>query len=307
MCFRRPARTIAIVTLEVTIALALGCETADSQLTRAAVVGRFARPEIRESSGVVRSIDQPGVFWTMNDSGGDPVLFAFDSTGRDLGAFRVVGARNQDWESLAIGPCQGTTPAATCLFVGETGDNNERRKTRRIYRVPEPRVLGRAGAIDTTATATMLVFTYADRPHDVEGMYVSADGAVHLITKGRSGGILHYRLAPDAWRENGRAVAERADSLPIIPDLRARRSITDAAIAPGGRHVAVRTYHAVYVFRSHPATGAIETAVAPTECDVRGLRERGGEGVTWVDASGILLLTSEGKAGQISLAQCPLP
>ena len=293
----------------------IGCETIGTQPARVAVVGRFANPEIRESSGVVRSVDQPGVYWTINDSGNGPFLFAFDSAGRDLGVFRVSGARNTDWESLAMAPCGGESDASgdgdggagSCLIVGDTGDNNERRPNRTLYRIREPRIGAEGSRGDTIRAVERLVFTYEDRPHDVEGIFVSGDGAVHLVTKGRSGGILQFRIEPSAWRGGATAVARRVDSLPIVPSLRARRSITDAARAADGRHIAVRTYRDLYLFRTDSATGAIDTSVPPSGCNLRALRERNGEGVTWLDPQGVLLLTSEGKAGLISVAACPLP
>ena len=52
---------------------------------RADRTGTFEDPRVGESSGVAASPAHPGVFWTVNDSGNDPVLFATDT----LGAFDV--------------------------------------------------------------------------------------------------------------------------------------------------------------------------------------------------------------------------
>ena len=41
----------------------------------------FQDRRIGESSGVVASRKHPGLLWTINDSGGDPMLFLSDTAG----------------------------------------------------------------------------------------------------------------------------------------------------------------------------------------------------------------------------------
>src|SRR5262245_37205871 len=54
-----------------------------------AMTGHFVRSDLLESSGVVASSTQPGVLFTINDSGNEALLFATDSTGADRGVWRV--------------------------------------------------------------------------------------------------------------------------------------------------------------------------------------------------------------------------
>jgi hypothetical protein len=99
---------------------------------------------IDESSGMVRPRRHPGVFWTHNDSGGTPELFAVDRAGRLLGRVRLPGVRNRDWEDLAYGPCgdPGTDldrplpERHRCLWIGEFGDNRQVYDTAYLIRVP---------------------------------------------------------------------------------------------------------------------------------------------------------------------------
>src|SRR4051812_36986774 len=53
---------------------------------------------VTESSGVVASRLNPGLFWTHNDSGDGPFVYAFDHEGRRRGVWRVEGAQARDWE-----------------------------------------------------------------------------------------------------------------------------------------------------------------------------------------------------------------
>ena len=110
-----------------------------------------------------------------------------------------------------------------------------------------------------------------------------------------------------AWGGRGVAGATLVDSLPIVPGSAPLRTITDAALAPGGDRLAVRTYAQVFVFATDPATGMSRHDVPPARCNVSGLQERQGEGITWVGTSGDLLLTSEGRDSPALLVSCPLP
>src|SRR5687767_13266067 len=57
--------------------------TADSMgvpASAAATRGNLARGDLRESSGAAASTIQPGVVFTINDSGHEPLLYATDAT-----------------------------------------------------------------------------------------------------------------------------------------------------------------------------------------------------------------------------------
>lgn len=294
-------------------------------------VGTIERRDLTESSGIVASTVREGVFWTFEDSGNEPLLYAMDSTGRDLGFVRVANAVNEDWEAIAGGPCGDDR----CLYIGDVGDNLELRRSRVIHRVREPwtdaspapddtasagdsstaPAAGSSrrapaavhGAADTaelrasgSITAEALRFTYEDRPHDVEAMVVSNDGAVHLITKGRRGGVLVFRLAPEAW-SSGLGVAVRTDSLRITTPT-GRDRITDAALAPDGR-LAVRSYRTLYIFRMDPESGKMASPSPELACDLASAGEPQGEGITWL-SSGAWLLTSEQRGAPITVVRC---
>jgi hypothetical protein len=295
-------------------------------------VGRLDRRDLTEASGAAASTRQAGILFTINDAGHKPILYATDRTGADRGAWAVTGANNIDWESISIGAC---TPAgaaggnaARCVYIGDTGDNDSRIPTRTIYRIPEPNALPADKAADggkgkgnkssravlETPKAEALVYTYPGGPIDVEAMYVAPDGAVMLVSKrerkdaaGRLRPALVFRLQPSAWGSGSPAVAQLVDSLPIVPGSGSGREITDAALSPDGRRVAVRTYSQLFVFTADPATGRIQTAVPPARCNLVPLGAGHGEGVTWNGTSEELILTNEGKGGEIHVVNCPMP
>ena len=50
--------------------------------------------DLVENSVAVTSVSQPGLIFGFNDSGNEPRIFAFDSSGRGRGDWRVDRARN---------------------------------------------------------------------------------------------------------------------------------------------------------------------------------------------------------------------
>ncbi len=302
---RYAARCAALLSL-----LACGTSNAGADLVVVSLrdpsaLGALGDRQLTEASGVVRSDQHPGIFWSQNDSGNDAVLFAYDSAGVSRGATRVLGAINRDWEALASGPCT----EGTCLYVGDVGDNRARRDDLAIWRIVEP-----APGDSLSARATALRLRYSDGPRDVEAMWVGPDTTLWLLTKRpmfAPGGQLRraqlYRVSASAWAASGVQVATLTDSLPIIPRTTDDGSwITDAALSPpdssGARRVAIRTYQSVFVFAADARTGRPGALLAT--CSLVALNERHGEGLTWL-TDGRLLFNAEGRGARLQAGRCP--
>jgi hypothetical protein len=267
--------------------------------------GRFGAAGITESSGVVVSRRHAGVLWTHNDSGDGPWLYAVDSTGRRLAAFRVRDAAVVDWEDLALGPCPRTGQRdADCLYVGDIGDNAGRRPFVTLYvvREPDPATTGHSGE---TGPARALQIRYADGPHDAEALVVDPDGSVGIITKGRGGPILRYTIPAGVFRRESVTV-QAVDTLAITAPLAFGRWVTGAAIAPSGTLAVVRTYTDLHLYAVHGGRWTPE----PGRCHL-GLAEPQGEGVDFVDErTRTFVLTSErgiAAEGVITTVRCPPP
>jgi hypothetical protein len=270
-----------------------------------------ARTDLVENSAAAMSATQPGVLFTINDSGNEPLLYAVDTSGADRGAWTVRGARDVDWESVATAAC---TPggAERCVFIGDTGDNAQVHSTHVIYRVREP--AARDSSFTGSVEADSLIYTYPDGRHDVEAMYVAPNGDVFLITK-RAWRLFRTRLRPaivyripySAWSSHASIRAERADSLPIYPGSAPLRVITDASLAPDARHLAVRTYMQVYIVAKDSASGRVRHDVSPAVCNIVSLGEPQGEGITWANNTGRLVFSSEGRTAPLHIGSCPLP
>lgn len=267
-------------------------------------IGRFGDRELKEASGLVRSVSEPGVFWGLNDSGNDERLFAFDSTGKALGAVLVRGAENVDWEALATGPC----PEGRCLYIADVGDNDAKRPRVVVWRLAEPTL-----ASQTTARATPLAIRYADGPQDVEAVYAAPDTSLWLITKRpRLNGRAEprpsrvYRIPAEAWNAAGTITLPVVDSVPVTPVRGAAHDwVTDASLsdeqADGRRRLVLLSYGAVHVLDADPATGRPGTLLARCALPIT---EKYAEGVSWLP-DGRILLANEGRGGAMYAGWCP--
>ncbi len=266
--------------------------------------GSLTDLRMAETSGAAVSRRNPGIIWTIDDSGNPPDLIATDTLGRFRADISLDGATNIDWEEVALGPCRQTT----CLYIADTGDNNETRAEVQLYRLNEPTLIPSSLILVQSATAKFerLRFRYPDGPHDVEAMAVLGNGDVLLVTKGRSHGVLEFRIPASAWGNPGIASAERVDSLPINASVGSGQLITGMAISPDGRRAMVRSYREIFPFALR-ADGTMRPLGKPTSCDILGIEPQG-EGIAFLDNRWLVLTSERGlfKAGTVFVLECPV-
>ncbi len=143
---------------------------------------RYLLPdEIEESSGLAYFKDK---LWTINDSGGLPVLYAFDTTsGEILQRITVLGATNVDWESLADDEHN--------IYIGDFGNNSGIRDDLTIYKVNKSTISDEGNG---SVLSNKITFTYSDYPSekiksrnhnfDCES-FIAKDEWLYLFSKNR--------------------------------------------------------------------------------------------------------------------------
>jgi hypothetical protein len=252
-----------------------------------------------EASGIAASARSPGVLWSHNDSG-EPVLVAFSPDGATLGRTWIAGAAVEDWEDVNVGPC----PDGSCVYIADIGDNNARRGSLTIYRVPEP---------DSTAArshrAESMRLTYPDGPKDAEALLVIPNGSIYIVTKGERSAVTLYRAGSF---NNGTTV--RLAPIATIVEGNQRTGvprqdrITGASASRDGRWIVLRTLSALMFYR----TSDLESG-NPREMfhySLGSVSGRQGEGVAFGDG-GTIWLSSEGggagRPGMITRLSCTLP
>src|SRR5687767_10115912 len=205
--------------------------------------------DVEESSGLVASRTSPGNYWTHNDSGNGPVIYAFDSKGRRRGVWRVTGATSDDWEDMAAGP--GPKANTNYLYIGDIGDNDGTRSEIILWRIPEP-VLP---ATDTGSTERRPEVTepvekirlrYPDGKHDSEALLIHPKtGRIYVVTKVPLINASVYTA--DVPSDTSEVVTLRRVGEIELPGL-AGGIVTGGDISPDGTRAALCDYFNGYEF-----------------------------------------------------------
>jgi hypothetical protein len=252
-------------------------------------------PDLPEASGVAVSRKSPNIVWVHNDSGA-PVLFGVDTRGSIVARVRLAGVSIKDWEDVAVGPC----PAGSCLYIADIGDNDTKRSRITVYRISEPFV--RSGTI---AVKDAFHARYPQGPQDAETLVATANGALYIVTRGRTGSIGLYRF-PDRLRP-GSTVTLEYIGVPAMAEEAVEDQITGGAASADGRRVVLRGHHTATMLSVEQfETGTWKDGI---RIDL-GTHEPQGEGIA-VGEDGTVYLVSEGEgesaAGMLSQLRCRFP
>ena len=211
---------------------------------------------LRESSGLACGRANSGVFWTHNDSGSQPLIYAFNSAGEVLGIFKVAGAAERDWEdmaSVAVG-------RNGYLLIADVGDNNAQRKDCTLYLVaepvlkprrpakqpkPGPAVLRSAPPPETqhTKPCESVKFTYEDGPRNCEAAAIDAQTLkIYLVSKEGGPACKVYEVpGPKEWKLKRPLVAKAIAEIKVP-------TVSGMDISPDGRRALICTYGNAWEF-----------------------------------------------------------
>jgi hypothetical protein len=228
--------------------------------------------EVKETSGVAPSHFSPDVFWTHNDSGHGPRVYAFrlaeadrkQKVAADLGSVELRGAPSVDWEDIAAGPNHQ-------LYILDGGDNPPpRRKDKSIIRFIEPQIDPAGAPVRLPARWEAARFEYPDldqpnKPakqddarYDAECLLVHpTTGDIYIVTKrGANNRAIAklYRLPAATIRWDRRTVhtlqfvADLSKQIPGTSLGGVAGMVTGGAISADGQHAVIRTYLAACLF-----------------------------------------------------------
>ena len=249
---------------------------------------------LSEASGLAVSRKTPGRLWTHNDSG-QPVLAALDSRGTVLGQVRVSGAKVEDWEAIAVGSCE----AGSCLYIGDIGDNEAKRRRITVYQIPEP-----ASSSGTVNVSAAFHATYPDGAHDAEAL-IAAAGKLYVVTKGETGPAAIYRF-PDKLQTDATMKLERVGRISSKVDAESR--LTDGSASFDGNWVVLRSKSTLTFYRATDLLGGQPRAAFTAK--VSSLKEPQGEGVAF-GADNTVFVAGEGggkgQPGTFAHLTCALP
>ena len=251
---------------------------------------------ISESSGLVASRTTPGAYWTHNDSGDGPFIYAIDTRGESLGTFRVNGAQNRDWEDIAAGP--GPQANKSYLYLGDIGDNDSVRPEVIVYRVAEPALSATTSKFTksrpgTTEPAEAISLKYPDGAHDAEALLVHPrTGNIYIVTKVviANPGV-YEAVAPFT---TGKQITMRRIGETHVPSIFGG-VVTGGSISLDGRRVALCDYFQGYELVLPASSSNFDDIWKQKMLGFDLGKRKQGESITYRLDGKALLATSEGK------------
>ena len=264
------------------------------------VVGTIKNPSITESSGLVASRSVPGLYWTHNDSGDGPFIYAIGNKGESFGAWRVTGAEAVDWEDISIGP--GPDKSQTYLYVGDIGDNGSSRKEIVVYRVLEPQPTAADNKStnakpQATERAEAIRLRYPDGKHDAETLLVNPKtGDIYIITKiALESPSVYEAVAPFS---SGKPITLKSLGQLKIPSLFGG-ILTGGSVSPDGRSIALCDYFQGYEISLPKNSNNFDDIWKQRLVTFDFGKRKQGEGIAYRLDGRALLGTSEGKAASL--------
>lgn len=143
-------------------------------------VGGFDVAALPEASGLAASRRTPGILYAVDDGPGTTGVVVLAPDGTILGTLGIEGLLGIDTEGLAVGPC-GPGTSASCLYVGDIGDNQGVREDVDVWRVEEPDLA--AGVPMEPLPAAVARLRYPGGPVNSEALMVDEAGGPLLVSK----------------------------------------------------------------------------------------------------------------------------
>ena len=197
---------------------------------------------LKESSGIEK-LNGSENFWMINDSGNSNELFEVSEAGKIQQIVAVKNAKNKDWEDLA-------TDGQDKLFIGDFGNNGNKRKNLVIYTVS----ISSINNGEVSAEKTTFYFEdqkkfppkKKDRNFDVEA-FVYMDGYFYLFTKNRSshfnGVTKLYKVPAEVGSHSAQLISEFITCTDSNTCL-----VTGATISKNNKELILLTHDKLFLF-----------------------------------------------------------
>lgn len=195
-----------------------------------------------ENSGLATYGDS--TVWVIEDGGNKDEIYQINLKGNIVKSLKVKNGDNQDWEDL-------TTDKAGNLYIGDIGNNANKRKDLVIYKLPNP-TIEPGDKID----AEKIKLHYPDQkdfPPKKEGLFYDSeaifhhDGKIFIVTKNRSKaftGEAHIYSVPDT---KGTYEATLVGSFTPCKDWKICQ-ITSIDLSPKGDRIVALSYGKLFIF-----------------------------------------------------------
>ena len=271
------------------------------------VVGTVTHNELNEISGIESTNDNQ--LLVLNDEG-DPLLWLLTENGDLVKSVSVKGAKNRDWEDLALIEQDNRE----LLAIADTGDNMARYDSARIYFVPMP-LTGESDSIEAIHRVDLV---FPDGPRDCESVAFDPSSNQLLLLTKRDKPPRLYGISVDEALGNSEADLEFLTTVPTLrPPTRddMQRLGKDGAwvsqptgmdINSTGDMAAIITYRSLYLYEREPEQSWAQ-AFQERPREFLGPGSPQEESITFTRDDGYLVITSEGNPVPVYKTALPGP
>lgn len=248
---------------------------------------------VPECSALWASRKNPGVFWTLSDSGNKPQIIPIHSDGSSAWGAKgitIKGAKNYDWEAIT-GDAEGN------MIVADVGNNVSSRRQLNLYMFQEPSLQN--PEVTDVKTLSFIwpdqkEFPDPDLKYDCESVF-KIKGNIYFLTKHRRDTFT------ELWRIDIPQSTAPAQ-LSKIAQFDAKGMVTDVSVSPDGKRLAILTYRAVWVI-TIPVSGENifngPMSYAPLSPPMLSWQI---EGCAWLDGQTLLVGSEQGDLFKIPLS-----
>ncbi len=244
-------------------------------------VGVLNDPALTEVSGLAASRQNPGYFWTEEDSGNPNQIQLISPKGFIVARFTLPALKNKDWEEIAVGP--GPVRGLSYVYLAEIGDNMALSASKVVYRFVEPDLTHKKLPVNGLITDIQAIqLTIPDGAENAEAILIDpVTTDLYILGKGARSRI--YRAAyPQSL--TGPTRMQPVIELPI-------KNVTAASVSPDGTEILIRNYAHVYYYQRRPGESVGE-ALKRTPRSLPLAYEPQGEAIGWaLDGSGYYTTT----------------
>ncbi|MGC3948362.1 MAG: hypothetical protein QM762_28295 [Chryseolinea sp.] len=253
-------------------------------------LGMLKSKKLSEVSGLAASVANPGMLWTLNDSGNPSEVYLIDDKTNIKMTCVLKGINNRDWEEIALGP--GPEPGKQYIYVGDIGDNLAQHQYKYIYRFEEP-VLRNGEEKVVITNVDEIKFSLSDERRDAEAFFVDPNTLdIYIVGKWKSPCDL-YQLKNSASTKEP-LVAEHIGTLPMS-------LVVAANFSDDGSELLIKTYKHVFYFKRGDDMSVVSMLKQkPVELPYE--QEPQGESIAWaIGGKGYYTLSEQKKDEEVHL------
>lgn len=241
--------------------------------------------KLEEVSGLAASVGNPGLLWTINDSGNRAEVLLIDEKLNIKLTCALDKIINRDWEDIAVGP--GPDAGKTYIYVGDIGDNMAIFPYKIVYRFEEPKFT--EGSEKVVITNFDRIVFQLDVKKDTESLMIDPKTKNLYVVSKREKPVYVYELKYP-YSTVDTLTAQKIGSIPF-------GQIVAADFSADGGELLMKNYNNVFYWNLNNEN--LAAALKRNPLIVTYEEEPQGESVTFArDGSGFYTISEKVKGEQ---------